>query len=107
MIDLNELFKEFQVALQVSSNNMPTYQIFLSNVLPRMTFVSIIFAYISLDIVSTTTAKSTSLTNAENMKIASQKTNIRIITLYPFAVRAASFIVPIDICATYFSFFKT
>jgi amino acid transporter len=53
------------------------------------------FAYIGMDIVAATAAESTSLADAESMKMAARKTNIRIVTLYSLAVLTASFMVPI------------
>ncbi|EPE34140.1 proline-specific permease [Glarea lozoyensis ATCC 20868] len=60
------------------------------------TFVNIMFAYIGMDIVAATAAESTSLADAESMKMAARKTNIRIVTLYSLAVLTASFMVPMD-----------
>jgi amino acid transporter len=54
------------------------------------------FAYIGMDIVAATAAESTSLADAESMKMAARKTNIRIVTLYSLAVLTASFMVPMD-----------
>jgi amino acid transporter len=62
----------------------------------RTTFVNIMFAYIGMDIVAATAAESTSLADAESMKMAARKTNIRIVTLYSLAVLAASFMVPMN-----------
>jgi amino acid transporter len=58
--------------------------------------VNIMFSYIGMDIVAATAAESTSLADAESMKMAARKTNIRIVTLYALAVLAASFMVPTD-----------
>ncbi|KAF4636463.1 hypothetical protein G7Y89_g1615 [Cudoniella acicularis] len=60
------------------------------------TFVNIMFAYIGMDIVVGTAAESRALADAESMKMAARKINIRIITLYSLAVLAASFVVPMD-----------
>ncbi|KAG9233712.1 proline-specific permease [Amylocarpus encephaloides] len=60
------------------------------------TFVRIMFSYIGMDIVAATAAESTALSNAESMKMAARKINIRIVTLYALAVLAASFVVPMD-----------
>lgn len=49
-----------------------------------------------MDIFAATAAESRILANAEGMKMAARKINIRIITLYAFAVLMASFCVPTD-----------
>lgn len=56
----------------------------------------IMFSYIGMDIVAATASESTSLSDAESMKMAARKINIRIITLYCIAVLTASFVVPMD-----------
>ncbi|TAQ89173.1 hypothetical protein B7494_g2498 [Chlorociboria aeruginascens] len=58
------------------------------------TIVNVIFAYVGMDIVAATAAESKSLANAESMKMAARKINLRIITLYTFAMLTASFVVP-------------
>ncbi|KAH8682931.1 proline-specific permease [Tricladium varicosporioides] len=60
------------------------------------TFVRIMFAYIGMDIMAATAAESRALADAESMKMAARKINIRIITLYTLSVLAASFVVPTD-----------
>ncbi|KAH6684577.1 proline-specific permease [Halenospora varia] len=60
------------------------------------TFVKIMFAYIGMDIMAATAAESRALADAESMKMAARKINIRIITLYALSVLAASFVVPMD-----------
>jgi len=62
----------------------------------RTTFTSVLFSYIGMDIVAATAAESRALSDAESMKMAARKINIRIITLYTLAVLAASFVVPMD-----------
>jgi amino acid transporter len=49
-----------------------------------------------MDIVAATAAESRALSDAESMKMAARKINIRIITLYTLAVLTASFVVPMD-----------
>ena len=49
-----------------------------------------------MDIVAATAAESRALADAESMKMAARKINIRIITLYSLAVLTASFVVPTD-----------
>lgn len=49
-----------------------------------------------MDIFAATAAESRMLANAEGMKMAARKINIRIITLYTFAMLFASFVVPDD-----------
>ncbi|CAG8961471.1 hypothetical protein HYFRA_00013922 [Hymenoscyphus fraxineus] len=59
-------------------------------------FVRIMFAYVGMDIVVATASESTSLPDAESMKMAARKINIRIVTLYCIAVLSASFMVPMN-----------
>lgn len=49
-----------------------------------------------MDIVAATAAESSSLSDAESMKMAARKINLRIITLYVLAALTASFVVPCD-----------
>lgn len=49
-----------------------------------------------MDIVAATAAESRALADAESMKMAARKINLRITVLYSFAVLTASFVVPMD-----------
>lgn len=49
-----------------------------------------------MDLFAATAAESRILANSEGMKMAARKINIRVITLYAFAVLMASFVVPTD-----------
>lgn len=62
----------------------------------RSTFINVAFSYVGMDIFAATAAESRILANAEGMKMAARKINIRIVTLYAFAVLMASFAVPTD-----------
>lgn len=62
----------------------------------RTTFVNVAFSYTGMDIFAATAAESRVLANSEGMKMAARKINIRIITLYAFAILMASFAVPTD-----------
>lgn len=62
----------------------------------RTTFINVMFSYVGMDIVVATAAESRSLSDAESMKMAARKINLRIITLYTLAVLTASFVVPSD-----------
>lgn len=54
------------------------------------------FSYVGMDIFAATAAESRSLSDSESIKMAARKINIRIITLYAFAVLMASFVIPTD-----------
>ncbi|KAH8890598.1 proline-specific permease [Thozetella sp. PMI_491] len=60
------------------------------------TFIRVLFSYVGMDIMAATAAESRALADAESMKMAARKINIRIITLYCLAVLTASFVVPMD-----------
>ena len=60
------------------------------------TLIGVIFSYIGMDILVATAAESKALSNAESMKMAVRKLNLRIITLYCLAILTASFAVPRD-----------
>jgi len=49
-----------------------------------------------MDIVAATAAESRALANSESMKMAARKINLRIVTLYTFAMLTATFVVPAD-----------
>jgi amino acid transporter len=49
-----------------------------------------------MDIFAATAAESRILANSEGMKMAARKINIRVVTIYAFAVLLASFVVPTD-----------
>jgi amino acid transporter len=59
-------------------------------------FVNVMFSYVGMDIFAATAAESRALSDSESIKMAARKINIRIITLYAFAVLMASFVVPMD-----------
>lgn len=54
------------------------------------------FSYVGMDIFAATAAESRALSDSESIKMAARKINIRVITLYAFAVLVASFVVPTD-----------
>jgi yeast amino acid transporter len=58
------------------------------------TLISVLFSYVGMDIFSATASESRSLADAESMKMAARKLNLRIILLYCLAVFTASFVVP-------------
>lgn len=60
------------------------------------TLISVIFAYVGMDIIAATAAESKSLSDAEGMKMGARKINLRIITLYVLSILTASFVVPRD-----------
>src|SRR5437667_6984175 len=64
--------------------------------LVRTTFINVLFSFVGMDIVAATAAESRALSDAESMKMAARKINLRIITLYSLAVLTASFVVPMD-----------
>jgi yeast amino acid transporter len=58
--------------------------------------INVMFSYVGMDIMAATAAESKSLADAESMKMAARKINIRIITLYCLAMLTVSFVVPRD-----------
>lgn len=64
--------------------------------LHRTTIIHVIFSYVGMDIVAATAAESKSLPDAESMKLAARKINIRIVSLYSIAMLTASFMVPMN-----------
>ena len=62
----------------------------------RTGFINVMFSYVGMDIFAATAAESRALSDSESIKMAARKINIRIITLYAFAVLMASFVVPSD-----------
>jgi amino acid transporter len=62
----------------------------------RTGIVNVIFSYVGMDIFAATAAESRSLSNSEGMKMAARKINLRIVTLYTFAMLTATFVVPYD-----------
>ncbi|KFH44645.1 Proline-specific permease-like protein [Hapsidospora chrysogenum ATCC 11550] len=60
------------------------------------TFINVAFSYVGMDIFAATAAESRILANSEGMKMAARKINIRVVTIYAFAVLLASFVVPTD-----------
>lgn len=60
------------------------------------TIIGVIFAYTGMDIIAATASESKSLSDAESMKMAVRKLNLRIVTLYCLTILTASFVVPRD-----------
>jgi amino acid transporter len=58
------------------------------------TLINVLFSYVGMEIVAATASESRSLADAESMKMAARKLNIRVILLYCLAVFTASFTVP-------------
>jgi amino acid transporter len=58
------------------------------------TIIGVIFSYTGMDILAATAAESKALSDAESMKMAVRKLNMRIIILYVLAILTASFVVP-------------
>lgn len=60
------------------------------------TIIQVMFSHVGMDIVAATAAESKSLPDAESMKMAARKINIRIVTLYSISMLMVSFAVPTD-----------
>jgi amino acid transporter len=59
-------------------------------------FLNVMFSYVGMDIFAATAAESRALSDSESIKMAARKINLRIITLYAFAVLMASLVIPSD-----------
>lgn len=60
------------------------------------TIIGVIFSYTGMDIIAATASESKSLSDAESMKMAVRKLNMRVVTLYCLTILTASFAVPRD-----------